>query len=43
MTINRDIFPTVAYAFTSTPTYPSGTIGFLICSLEKVISLFLII
>jgi hypothetical protein len=26
----------VAYAFASTPTYPSGTIGFLISSLEKV-------
>ncbi|CAF4306099.1 unnamed protein product, partial [Adineta steineri] len=35
MTFARDIFPTVAYAFASTPTYPSGTIGFLICSLEK--------
>lgn len=32
----RNVFPTVAYAFASTPTYPSGTIGFLICSLEKV-------
>ena len=33
---NRDIFPSVAYAFTSTPTYPSGTIGFLLSSLDKV-------
>jgi len=36
VTFSRDIFPTVGYAFASTPTYPSGTIGFLICSLEKV-------
>jgi len=36
VTYTRDIFPTVAYAFASTPTYPSGTIGFLISSLEKV-------
>jgi len=34
VTFSRDIFPTVAYAFASTPTYPSGTIGFLICSLD---------
>ena len=33
---SRDIFPSVAYAFASTPTYPSGTIGFLLCSLDKV-------
>ncbi|CAF1391788.1 unnamed protein product, partial [Rotaria sordida] len=37
---NRDIFPTVAYAFASTPTYPSGTIAFLLCSLEKIIDQF---
>lgn len=36
VTFCRDIFPSVAYAFASTPTYPSGTIGFLICSLDKV-------
>ncbi|CAF0730168.1 unnamed protein product [Adineta ricciae] len=35
VTFARDIFPTVSYAFASTPTYPSGTIGFLICSLEN--------
>ena len=40
VTFARDIFPTVSYAFASTPTYPSGTIGFLICSLEKVTSSF---
>lgn len=36
MSYTRNVFPTVSYAFASTPTYPSGTIGFLICSLEKV-------
>jgi spermidine synthase len=30
----RDIFPTVKYAYTSIPTYPSGQIGFLIASLD---------
>jgi spermidine synthase len=42
MTFTRDVFPTVAYAFASTPTYPSGTIGFLICSLDKVRNLFFV-
>ena len=32
----RNVFPSVAYAFASTPTYPSGTIGFLLCSLDEV-------
>lgn len=27
-----DVFPSVDYAFTTIPTYPSGQIGFLICS-----------
>jgi len=35
VTFSRDIFPSVAYAYASTPTYPSGTIGFLVCSLDK--------
>ena len=26
------VFPTVDYAFTTIPTYPSGQIGFLLCS-----------
>lgn len=30
-----NIFPTVSYAVAQTPTYPSGTIGFVICSLEE--------
>lgn len=28
----RQIFPNVAYAYTTIPTYPSGQIGFMICS-----------
>ncbi|CAH7682696.1 spermidine synthase [Phakopsora pachyrhizi] len=31
----KDLFPKVEYAFTSIPTYPSGTIGFVVCSLDK--------
>lgn len=31
----KDLFPTVEYAYTSIPTYPSGTIGFVVCSLDK--------
>lgn len=30
-----DIFPSVSYAQTQIPTYPTGTIGFILCSLEK--------
>lgn len=28
----QEIFPVVEYAYTSIPTYPSGTIGFMVCS-----------
>lgn len=28
----RKVFPVVQYAWASVPTYPSGQIGFLICS-----------
>ncbi|CAF2062316.1 unnamed protein product [Rotaria magnacalcarata] len=35
ISFTRNVFPTVAYAFASTPTYPSGTIGFILCSLDK--------
>jgi len=28
----NEVFPTVDYAFTTIPTYPSGQIGFLMCS-----------
>jgi spermidine synthase len=30
----RTLFPIARYAFTSIPTYPSGTIGFVTCSLD---------
>jgi spermidine synthase len=30
----QDLFPHVRYYYTLTPTYPSGTIGFLFCSLK---------
>jgi len=32
MTACRNIFPHVAYAFTTIPTYPSGQIGFVLCA-----------
>eukprot|EP00163_Fabomonas_tropica_P007157 TRINITY_DN16821_c0_g1_i2.p1 TRINITY_DN16821_c0_g1~~TRINITY_DN16821_c0_g1_i2.p1 ORF type:complete len:192 (+),score=43.67 TRINITY_DN16821_c0_g1_i2:444-1019(+) len=28
----RELYPTVQYAFTTIPTYPSGQIGFMLCS-----------
>ncbi|KAK4054746.1 saccharopine dehydrogenase (NADP+, L-glutamate-forming) [Microbotryomycetes sp. JL201] len=31
----KGLFPTVEYAYTSIPTYPSGTIGFIVCSLDE--------
>ncbi|MCL4120299.1 UNVERIFIED_CONTAM: hypothetical protein GTU68_060940, partial [Idotea baltica] len=33
----RSIFPVVEYAYTCTPTYPGGQIGFILCSLNEVI------
>ncbi|KAG2381712.1 hypothetical protein C9374_006096 [Naegleria lovaniensis] len=30
-----DIFPKVSYAYTSIPTYPSGVIGFFLCSKDS--------
>lgn len=30
----RELFPVAEYAFTTIPTYPSGQIGFLVCSKE---------
>eukprot|EP00729_Bicosta_minor_P015552 gene15552-7927_t len=30
-----EVFPSVDYAFTTVPSYPSGQIGFLVCSLES--------
>jgi len=32
----RSLFPVVRYAFTTIPTYPSGQIGFVLASLNKV-------
>ena len=40
VTINRNMFPSVAYANASIPSYLSGANGFIICSLDEV-SLFL--
>eukprot|EP00761_Pharyngomonas_kirbyi_P014217 gb/GECH01014247.1/.p1 GENE.gb/GECH01014247.1/~~gb/GECH01014247.1/.p1 ORF type:complete len:305 (+),score=68.93 gb/GECH01014247.1/:1-915(+) len=31
----KRLFPSFGYAFGSTPTYPSGTIGFFVCSKEE--------
>lgn len=33
--MTRGIFPVAHYAFTTIPTYPSGQIGFIVCSKEK--------
>ena len=30
----RATFPSVEYAYTTVPTYPSGQIGFVLCSLD---------
>merc|ERR1712086_799532 len=32
LTFCRELFPTVDYAYTTIPTYPSGQIGFVLCS-----------
>ena len=34
LTACRSLFPTVEYAYTCVPTYPSGQIGFIMCSLD---------
>ncbi|KUF89264.1 Spermidine synthase 2 [Phytophthora nicotianae] len=31
----QNLFPTVNYSYTTIPTYPSGQIGFIMCSLDK--------
>jgi len=36
MDYNKKIFPVVGYAISSTPTYPSGTLGYLLASLNPV-------
>ena len=32
----RGLFPVVSYGYTTIPTYPSGQIGFILCSNNKV-------
>ena len=32
----RDLFPVASYAYTTIPTYPSGQIGFILCSNSEV-------
>ncbi|CAF1112600.1 unnamed protein product [Adineta steineri] len=39
VTFSRNLFPSVAYAYATTPTYPGGLNGFLICSLDKDVNL----
>lgn len=34
LTACRRVFPTVGYAYTAVPTYPSGQIGFVVCAKE---------
>lgn len=34
MTMSRTLFAKAEFAWTSIPTYPSGTIGFLVCTLD---------
>lgn len=31
----KEVFPVVEYAYTTIPTYPSGQIGFLVCSKDE--------
>jgi spermidine synthase len=33
---SRELFPSVAYAYLSIPTYTCGTIGFFLCSVDPV-------
>ena len=32
----KTLYPSVDYAYTTIPTYPSGQIGFILCSLNPV-------
>ena len=36
MNFCRQLFPITRYAYTTIPTYPSGQIGFILCSNSKV-------
>lgn len=33
--MTRTLFPVAEFAYTSIPTYPSGTIGFVVCTLDE--------
>lgn len=35
----KDVFPNVEYAYCTIPTYPSGQIGFMVCSKNKTVNL----
>ncbi|KAJ1718974.1 putrescine aminopropyltransferase [Coemansia erecta] len=35
LTFARELFPVAEYAYTTIPTYPSGQIGFILCSKNK--------
>ena len=35
----KGLFPSVSYAYNSVPTYTCGTIGYIICSTQKVFEL----
>lgn len=35
MSMSRTLFPVAEFAYTSIPTYPSGTIGFVVCTLDE--------
>lgn len=35
----KQVFPTVEYAYTTIPTYPSGQIGFMVCSKDASVDL----
>jgi spermidine synthase len=35
----KEVFPNVEYAYTTIPTYPSGQIGFMVCSKDAKLNL----
>lgn len=35
----KEVFPNVEYAYTTIPTYPSGQIGFMVCSKDGSLNL----
>jgi spermidine synthase len=35
----KEVFPTVEYGYTTIPTYPSGQIGFMVCSKDANLNL----